>query len=205
MDLNERDDQGSTALHWAIFSHSELSTLYIIAWLNDLKLKLDQQDESGNTPMHTAVIASEQLGSVRPVKVLLFNAAPQDMVNHAKETPLDVAKSLNDEEIKEAVIQLLQKKQSLMEYFQLSTPLRKVERSWGMTIAFFTINITVLGFCALFIFPLWSRLYEVLIVASLFDMANLFFIVSMCHDPGFIQPHREVDFLVSFYQSISFL
>lgn len=83
----------------------------------------------------------------------------------------------------------------MMEYFQLSTPLQKVERSWSMTIAFFIMNILVLGICALFIFPLWTNFYEVLIVGSLFVLANLFFIITMCHDPGFIEPHPDVDFL----------
>lgn len=57
------------------------------------------------------------------------------------------------------------------------------------------MNILILGFCVLFIFPTWTNWWEILIIASLFDIANLFFIITMCHDPGYILPHEDVDFL----------
>ena len=34
LDIKDKDNRGSTPLHWAIFSMSELAMVYILAWLD---------------------------------------------------------------------------------------------------------------------------------------------------------------------------
>ena len=41
IDINKADLKGSTPLHWAVFSYSELAMVYIIAWMNQNQLTLD--------------------------------------------------------------------------------------------------------------------------------------------------------------------
>ena len=129
--------------------------------------------------------------------MLLFNAAPQNIKNNQGETPLDMALNMSDQELGGDIVSLFKQKQGLMQYFQLSSPLQKVERSYSMTVAFFLLNIGALTFSALFIFPIWTHSYEIWITVSLFVLANLFFIITMCSDPGFIKSNPDIDFLVS--------
>lgn len=56
LDINQRDFRGSTPLHWAIFSCSELAMIYILTWLR--KDQLTTTDEEGFTAMHLAVKTS---------------------------------------------------------------------------------------------------------------------------------------------------
>ena len=66
--------------------------------------------------MHTAIMAAENLESPRPVKILLFNAAPTDIKNNNGDTPLDMAKRIEDD-LGDMIVRLLTKKGGLMEYF----------------------------------------------------------------------------------------
>ena len=122
MNINQVDTQGSTPLHWAIFSQSELAVVYIIAWMNDMNLPLDAQDDKGNTVMHLAVNVSEELESTRMVKQLLFNAAPKDIKNERGELPTDLARNMENEEIGQACVELLERKQTLAECIQMEKP-----------------------------------------------------------------------------------
>ena len=53
MDINEQDNRGSTALHWACYSKAEFALGYILAMGPDL----EQVDNNGLTPLHLAVRA----------------------------------------------------------------------------------------------------------------------------------------------------
>ena len=57
MDINTLDARGSTPLHWACFSCSELALIYILAWIKPADLRL--QDTDGYTALHLAVKSSE--------------------------------------------------------------------------------------------------------------------------------------------------
>ena len=51
LDLRSRDNRGSTPLHWAAYSKSEVSLVYLLSWVEIL----DDQDCDGFTPLHHAV------------------------------------------------------------------------------------------------------------------------------------------------------
>ena len=57
MDINSLDARGSTPLHWACFSCSELALIYILAWIKPKDLEM--QDTDGYTALHLAVKSSE--------------------------------------------------------------------------------------------------------------------------------------------------
>ena len=57
MDINTLDARGSTPLHWACFSCSELALIYILAWIKPVHLTY--QDTDGYTALHLAVKSSE--------------------------------------------------------------------------------------------------------------------------------------------------
>ena len=77
MSITEQDDRGSTPLHWACFSCSELALIFILAWVGtEDTSELAIQDQDGYTPLHLAVKSCEELQSSRPVRALLFKDAP---------------------------------------------------------------------------------------------------------------------------------
>ena len=71
LDLNQKDKRGSTPLHWACYSQSEVAMCYLLAW----NPKLDIGDNEGFTPMHIAVRSIDNFESCRPIRSLLIQGA----------------------------------------------------------------------------------------------------------------------------------
>ena len=71
MSVNVKDNRGSTPLHWACYSRSEIALNYLLSMNPDLEL----HDDQGNTPLHLSVKSVEILKSTRPVKALLLKGA----------------------------------------------------------------------------------------------------------------------------------
>lgn len=71
MDINERDNRGSTPLHWACYSRSEFALSYILALQPDLEI----QDNQGFTPLHLAIKSCGEVKNTRPVRALLLRGA----------------------------------------------------------------------------------------------------------------------------------
>lgn len=88
LSIKEVDNRGSTPLHWACYSGSELSMIYLLAWIKkeDLSLK----DDDGYTALHLAVKSADELETSRPVKTLVFKEARTDVYDNNNKSPLDV-------------------------------------------------------------------------------------------------------------------
>lgn len=76
MSLEEKDNRGSTPLHWACYSRSEFALSYILA----MNPNLDSTDNAGFTPLHLAIKSVGELRSTRPVRALLLKGASRDKV-----------------------------------------------------------------------------------------------------------------------------
>ena len=70
MGINKEDARGSTPLHWAIYTCSELAMIYILAWLT--KDDIQKVDHDGFSAMHLAIKTSEQLQNTRIVRLLVY-------------------------------------------------------------------------------------------------------------------------------------
>ena len=86
MDLQCRDNRGSTPLHWACYSKSEIALCYLLSWAKDL----NDKDIEGYTPLHLAVKSVESLRSTRPVRSLLIRGASRNEVDNNKRKPIDL-------------------------------------------------------------------------------------------------------------------
>jgi ankyrin repeat protein len=51
LDINSKDSRGSTPLHWACYSYSELTCIFLLS----LKPDVNTQDQDGFSPLHLAV------------------------------------------------------------------------------------------------------------------------------------------------------
>lgn len=71
VNINKQDKRGSTPLHWACYSNSEIALSYLLAW----EPLLDVQDQDGFTPLHLAVKSVDTVESTRPVRFLLIRGA----------------------------------------------------------------------------------------------------------------------------------
>jgi ankyrin repeat protein len=113
-DLEAKDDQGRTPLHWAPFAYmpqpkhiyrklgAPHDTVFTdpgpakgMSLLLNAGAKIDAVDDEGDTPLHDAV----RLGSVRGVETLLARGAKTNVKNKAGETPLSMAKQRENDEI----------------------------------------------------------------------------------------------------------
>lgn len=97
MDIDIRDSKGSTPLHWACFTRSELALNYILS----MKPNIEAQDCFGFTPLHIAVTCVEKLESTRNVKALLLRGANRQAKDINGKTPLDHVESIKNDHLAE--------------------------------------------------------------------------------------------------------
>ena len=77
MDINEPDLRGSTSLHWAVYSKSELALNYLLAWGAETEVF----DSKEMTPLHLAVKQVEAMKTNRMVRALLLTGANREVVD----------------------------------------------------------------------------------------------------------------------------
>ena len=113
-DLEAKDDDGQTPLHWAGYAYVPQAVhLYAdigqphdtvfrdpgpavaMKLLLDAGARIDALDDRGNTPLHAAAA----VGSLRGAEMLVRHGARRDVDNHAGQTPLELAKNHQDEEL----------------------------------------------------------------------------------------------------------
>ena len=92
LDINSRDRKGSTPLHWACFSKSEIALNYLLAW----KPELNFRDSEGYTPLHLAIKIVDDIGSLRPVKALLIRGARKDIKDNWDRLPIDLIEEVEN-------------------------------------------------------------------------------------------------------------
>ena len=103
--MNLQDKRGSTPLHWACYSNSEIALSFLLAWGPEL----NNQDQDGFTPLHLAVKNVDQVESTRPVRWLLQRGADTSIRDNNNETPIDFVTNgiVKDEEFKSDLNKLL--------------------------------------------------------------------------------------------------
>ncbi len=75
MDINSVDNRGSTPLHWACYSKSEIALNYLLS----MDASLEVRDQTGFTPLHLAIKSVESLKSTRPVRALLLKVPTEQL------------------------------------------------------------------------------------------------------------------------------
>ena len=85
MDLNQRDEKMTTALHWASFAGAEKIVEYLLVQEG---IEINPVDSEGLTPLHLATT----YGNSKVVKKLLIAGADRRIKNRKGERALDIAK-----------------------------------------------------------------------------------------------------------------
>tara|TARA_B110000285_G_C15082634_1_gene594365 strand:- start:1098 stop:1616 length:519 start_codon:yes stop_codon:yes gene_type:complete len=124
------DSRGSTPLHWACFSSSELALIYILAWCQIQHLSITDVD--GYSPLHLAVKSSEHLSSARPVRALLYRGANRTAKDKNGKRPCDIAESIASITLKEEIKNYLdvdQNNKCCESLLITRTPLKKMKKT----------------------------------------------------------------------------
>ena len=194
MNILIKDKSGSTPLHWACFSCSELALIYLLAWLQPDDLQI--QDQNGYTALHLSVNASEQLKNCRPPRALLYRGAEKEITDNEGKRPVDKAKEITESpSIRDELVRYLEHEGGFFDCLMLRTPLRKMDKSWLMPCVFLSLNIASYVLLAFFIFPVYQYEWLIYINAGVELLMFIFWLIASCLNPGFIIRPSEVDFL----------
>ena len=194
LDILVKDKSGSTPLHWACFSCSELALIYLLAWLKPSDLQI--QDNNGYTALHLSVGSSEQLKNCRPTRALLYRGAVKDIKDNEGKKPIDKAREIEDSpSIRSELVRYLEHDRGYFDCLMLKTPLRKMDKSWLMPIIFLALNLSSYACLALFIFPIYESKWLMYLNVGLESVMFIFWVVAAAMNPGYIVKPPSVDFL----------
>ena len=107
IDINARDEKGSSPLHWAAYNCSEEVTTYLLTLPN---ININARDDDGQTPLLLATI----YGNTKIVRRLLLKGAKRRIKSNKGELPIDIAR-LN--EFKN-ITKMLDDQYSCMDFFK---------------------------------------------------------------------------------------
>ena len=84
LNINVRDRNFCTPLHWAVYVSSQISISYLLA---NPEIQINARDIWGQTPLHKAV----RKGELRVIKQLIVKGADKDIKDQQDRTPMQLA------------------------------------------------------------------------------------------------------------------
>ena len=186
LDTNSKDNRGSTPLHWACFSKSEIAISYLLAW----DIRIDEPDQRGLTPLHLAVKAVNDLNTTRPVRALLISGASRKVEDKINRKPIDLIDEVDDPKLKIELKEIL-KTPSSLGCLMLKTPLRKVSKKPTTMLFYIFLALLLNSVLFLFIFPTtlnYNSEYYMMYGLGGFGLFSLLLLfISSCKNPGYLE------------------
>ena len=87
--IDQTDQQGNTALHWAC----DHNATFTPSWLLAFGANINAVNHEGNTPLHMLVKNPQKLKSSKQVRMLIFKGADRDIKNDKGMTALELLKN----------------------------------------------------------------------------------------------------------------
>ena len=82
LDINSKDNRGSSPLHWACYTRSDLVLPYVLA----LKPDIEQKDNLGFTPLHLAVRSYDGTKQTnKMIRAILLKGADRKALTNDKQ------------------------------------------------------------------------------------------------------------------------
>jgi palmitoyltransferase ZDHHC13/17 len=186
LDVNSKDNRGSTPLHWACFSKSEIAISYLLAW----EIRINEADQRGLTPLHLAVKAVNDLNTTRPVRALLICGASRKSEDKIKRKPIDLIDEVEDPKLKNELKDILSNPSSFS-CLMLKTPLRKVSKKPTTMLFYMLLALVLFAILFIFIFPTTLKYSEeefiIYGLGSIGVLCNLLLIFGSCKNPGYLE------------------
>ncbi|MCQ2818875.1 MAG: ankyrin repeat domain-containing protein [archaeon] len=184
-DINERDEENSTPLHWACFMGSISASNFLILSGADV----NALDKKNNSPLHMATDGAK----IKIFRILLYNGANPRIKNVSNKTPLQLAiEKKNNLKIRT----MLHKSINGQSLCDCHAPLVKVKRSNLNKILFFVFHFFLLISTALVVFPFVSTGVK-MISFHLLLLVMIIFIILL-----FVNPWKQevITQRISFYK-----
>ena len=86
MNINEKDENGNTPLHWACYMSSECAITYILSWINEDEVNI--QNDNGKSPLHIALFSDR----INIIKKLINKGIDLNIKDNEGKTVFDIAK-----------------------------------------------------------------------------------------------------------------
>ena len=169
--VNDKDSENSTPLHWACFTGSISAVNYLVLSGADV----NSIDNQKNTPLHMATDGAK----LKIFRLLLQNGANPHLKNSAKKTPWQLSiEKKNNMKIRNMLSKSM-KGQSLCD---CTAPLAKVKGNNINKVLFFIYHIIFLAISVITIYP-FLILYMKIISASIFLLLMIIFIILLIINP----------------------
>ena len=186
LDINSKDSRGSTPLHWAWFSKSEIAISYLLAW----NVKINEEDQRGLTPLHLAIKAVNDLNSTRPVRALLISGASRKKKDSIGRRPIDLIWEVQDEKLRKELKEIL-KPPLTCSWLMLRTPLTKMKKRPTTMLFYVLVFLILLADQFLFILP-WTvdfnnQKYIIYGLCGFGGLCLLSLIISSWKNPGYLE------------------
>ena len=149
LSIMSRDNELSTPLHWACCAASDTACYYLQSWGVDVNAK----DFLKYTPLHLAVRYSARFTTTRSIKELLIKGADRDAKESSGLRPIDLVDSLEDNETKEELKQLLKKPTNLLPCCHFRQPMVKIEKSYNTVFLFLFLMLGCFFSNMIFVYP----------------------------------------------------
>jgi palmitoyltransferase len=168
--ISQLDQGGSTPLHWACYSGSEIAVDYLLHF-SPPEL-IDQTDNNNVTPLYLAILS----GKTRIVRKLLQKGADKEK----GKSPLQKAKEFNNTEM----IRILSEKKLCCKMCVIKVPVQKIEKSYTYIIFFILFNIVSLVNAIIITWPIVKDDKNYEIIYFLFKvflfLTILIYIILLC-------------------------
>jgi palmitoyltransferase len=127
LNIQSVDDLGSTPLHWACYTGSETSVMFLLSW----NPTVNAQDREGLSALHLAVMSER----TRIIKKLLQKGADKKLKDNKGRTPFDLAVAKS----KLSIVEMLKEKADC-QLCVLKAPMQKVDKNSFNIIFFFILH-----------------------------------------------------------------
>ena len=149
LSIMSKDKERSTPLHWACCAGSDTASYYLQSWGVDV----NAVDFLGYTPLHLAVRYSNRFPNTRTIKELLIKGADRDATERSGLKPIDLVETLEDNETKDELKQLLVKPRIFLPCCHFRTPMVKIERTNKCVVLFLALMLLTFICNMLFVYP----------------------------------------------------
>lgn len=179
-----------TPLHWACETGADKSIYFLLAWTKDL----NKTDNSGMTALHRGVLSQIKFAHFRSMMEMLIKGASRDIRDANGNRPIDLIDPTTPQIQKNELIKILGKQPITIPCSQVTTPIKKITRSYlTFSVYVFLVASTFIEM-HLFVFPyqpfsdwlFWLNLH--------FLFTNIFFLMASFKNPGYIDKDPELSF-----------
>ena len=180
LDIFSVDENGSTPLHWASYSGSVESVIYLLS----LKANINAVDREKFTPLHLAVSKNRE----KIVRLLLRNGADKNITNNNKELPIDIARKKNYMNIVELLEDKYYNPLCTLEFPNKFIPPNDIYRK-----LLFLIIIIPEIIIFLLVLPFLEKMHHTFVNLITFLLCLLSYIFLIYKGPGYQKDHNLIN------------